>query len=306
MACRRKQSIGTAGLFVLLAFSVADLYHSCGSFKVRENNPDEHYYRAAPDVVRFLTERRARRGPFRCAQLVGGQLVEEWAWPRNLPYFYDFLEAPEGYTSYYLDNISQFQSVTNQQAKMALQNIEVALTRDPQHNVFSFVPVDCLPRAKFFAHVRRYESRTTLLAALDRNEIDWRNEAAVSGPVVLSADRGVERDAPTETNDEVRFISKTPEAYAIAYNVSQPGIIFVSQAFYPGWIANGGRADIVEVFGAFQGVVIPKAGHGEITVAFSPPILKLALVISSLSAIIAVLVAVFITRDNSSPVTNST
>jgi hypothetical protein len=303
-ACLMKQSRRAAGLFALLAFSIADVYHSCGSFEVLQSNPDEHYYRVTPEVAQWM-EGRAQRGPFRCAQLMRGRLVEEWAWPRNLAYFYDSLEVPEGYTSYYLSNISQVQGITNEAAKMGLQSIEMVLTWDPQHNVPAVILPDCLPRAKFFTRVRRYESRTALLAALNRNEIDWHNEAAVSGPIVLGADRPAKHSASLGTNDEVQFVAKTPEAYSIVYNVSQPGIVFVSQAFYPGWTADGGRFHMIEVFGAFQGIVIPEAGQGEITVHFSPPILKLALVISSLSALIAVLVALFILRGNSSLVTDS-
>ena len=74
--------------------------------------------------------------------------------------------------------------------------------------------------------------------------------------------------------------------------MSQPGVVFVSQAFYPGWTADGGHLSMVEMFGAFQGIVIPGAGQGEIRVVFSPPILKLALAVSGLSAVIAALVAV--------------
>jgi hypothetical protein len=299
VACRRKQSMGAAGLFILLALFVADFYHSSGTFKVLQTDPDEHYYRAAPEVAQLI-DLRAQRGPFRSAQLLSGQIVEEWAWPRNLPYFYDSLEVPEGYTSYYLDNISQLQSITNEPAKLALQNIEMVLTWDPQRNRPTLASVDCLPRTKFFSHVRRFESRAALLTALNRNEIDWHDETAVGGPV----DFGVEHNTPTRINDEVRFMSKTPEAYSIVYNVSQPGIIFVSQAFYPGWVADGGRFKMIEVFGAFQGIVIPEAGQGEINVVFSPPVLKLALVISTLSITIAALAAVFIIPGDPSPVTN--
>jgi hypothetical protein len=299
-----KQSARVVGLLALLTFFVADVYHSCGSFKVRQNNPDELYYRAAPEVAQTM-DLRAQRGPFRCAQLLSGRIAEEWAWPRNLPYFYDSLEVPEGYTSYYLDNISQFQGITNEQSKTDIQNIETVFTWDLQRNLPVVTSVDCLPRAKFFSRVRRYESRTALLAALDRNEIDWRNEAAVWGPVPVVTDRGVERNTPTGTNDEVRFISKTPEAYSIVYHVNQPGIVFVSQTSYPGWIANGGRVSVVEVFGAFQGIVIPEAGRGEITVVFSPPILKLGLSITILSVMTAVFVCIFIANGNSPPATDS-
>jgi uncharacterized membrane protein YfhO len=140
---------------------------------------------------------------------------------------------------------------------------------------------------------------------LDRNEIDWHAETAVWGSDPLGADREMDRNPPVGTNDEVRFVAKTPEAYSIVYNVSRPGIVFVSQAFYPGWIADDGKFKIVEVFGAFQGIVIPEAGHGEINVTFSPPILKWALAISSLSVMIAILIAVFITQGDSSPATSS-
>jgi hypothetical protein len=210
--------------------------------------------------------------------------------------------VPEGYTSYYLDTISKFQSISNEPAKIAIQNIPLAITLAPSQETVSVTPVDCLPRAKFYSRVRRYESRTALLTALDRNEIDWRNEVAVSEPVAAGVDRESGGGPPTNTDDEVRFVSKTPEAYTIVYNVSRPGIVFISQAFYPGWIADGGRASMIEVFGAFQGLVIPEAGRGEITVHFSPPILKLALVISLLCAIIAILVAIVgRTREDVSP-----
>ena len=302
-ACRLKQSTRAVGLLVLTGILIADADHSCGGFTYQFDDPDVYYALETIPSSR-LEAWRAQRGPFRCGQFSEGRPTEEKAWHRNLPYFYDSLEVPEGYASYTLYSILQFQSVTNEQAKTDIQNIGLAIKWNRHDKVGSAFFVDCLPRAKFFARIRRYESRTALLAALDKGQIDWRNEAAVSGPVVFSADRGADRSAPAGTIDEVRFISKTPEAYTIVYNVSQPGIVFVSQAFYPGWIADAGRVNIVEVFGAFQGIVIPEGGRGEITVVFSPPILKLALVISSLSVIIAVLVAVLIIRGNSSPVTN--
>jgi hypothetical protein len=252
-----------------------------------------------------LAAQRAQQGPFRVGQVSEGRITEERAWHRNLAYFSDLLEVPEGYTSYYLDSISQFQSITNEQAKTDIQNIKIAIKWNPHDDVGSAYFVDCLPRAKFYSYVRRYDSRGALLAALDRNEIDWHAETAVWGSDPLGADREMDRNPPVGTNDEVRFVAKTPEAYSIVYNVSRPGIVFVSQAFYPGWIADDGKFKIVEVFGAFQGIVIPEAGHGEINVTFSPPILKWALAISSLSVMIAILIAVFITQGDSSPATSS-
>ena len=292
--CRTAQPTRTIGLIAVLLVSIVDVYHSSGgSLEGQTIDPDQYYDTTenAP-LSSIMKEGRQLSGPFRCGQLFAGRFVEEVGWHRNLPYCCDLLQVPEGYTSYYLDTISKFQSIANEPAKMAIQNIQLAISLAPSQETYSVTPVDCLPRAKFYSRVRRFESRTALLAALERNETDWRNEVAVWGPVAAGMDREPERGPPTNTDDEVRFVSITPEAYTIVYNVSRPGIVFISQAFYPGWIADGGRASIIEVFGAFQGLVIPKAGRGEITVHFSPPILKLALVISLLCAMIAILVAI--------------
>jgi len=51
---------------------------------------------------------------------------------RNQAYFQDLLEVPEGYTSFYLQAISSFQSITNEEAKLYIQNIRVIVERDPE------------------------------------------------------------------------------------------------------------------------------------------------------------------------------
>ncbi len=91
-------------------------------------------------------------------------------------------------------------------------------------------------------------------------------------------------------NDTVQFESITPESYSVSYNVSRPGIIFVSQTFYPGWVTDNERIKLIEVFGAFQGLVIPEAGQGRVVARFSPSILRNSLVVSifSLMATLAV------------------
>ena len=122
---------------------------------------------------------------------------------------------------------------------------------------------NALPRAKFFTNIRQYETRDALLTALERGELDWRKETAVWGLAARDINELVRPTASMGTNDEIRFVSKTPEAYSITYNVARPGVVFISQSFYPGWVADGGRFRIVEVFGAFQGIVIPQPGHGE-------------------------------------------
>ena len=70
---------------------------------------------------------------------------------------------------------------------------------------------------------------------------------------------------------------------------ARPHIHFTS--FYPGWMATDGRVKLVEVFGAFQGIVITEAGNGRITLHFSPLVFKWGIAITLLSIAATALLA---------------
>jgi hypothetical protein len=274
--------IQTACLCSLLLVSAADFYHAYGSFHRGAVSPDECY----PDTSRLLSllkDYREQRGPFRFGQIIQGRVGEEIATFRNLPYFHEFLEVPEGFTSFYLDSVRRFQTITNQAAKIDIQNIKVTMERDENGKDWLGTRTNSLPRAQFFARIRRYDSRGELLAALERGDIDWHNEVAVSEPFSFDGLRGDEPNRGAGDNDSVQFQSLTPESYSITYSVSRPGIVFISEAFYPGWAPDDEHTKLIEVFGAFQGLVIPQAGTGRIVVRFSPPALKLGATISIIS-----------------------
>jgi hypothetical protein len=272
----------TICLYSLLLVAAADFCYAYEGFHRGNANPDECY----PETNRLLTlleDYREHRGPFRFGQIVRGRVSEEIATFRNLPYFHDYLEVPEGYTSFYLDNIARFQAMTNQAAKIGIQNIQVTMERDENGKDWLGAYTNSLPRARFFSRIRHYDSRNALLDALERGDIDWRSEVAVSEPFSCDGSRGDEPSPGPGGNDSVQFQSLTPESYSITYGVSRPGIVFVSQAFYPGWVPNDKRIKLIEVFGAFQGLVIPQAGAGRIVVSFSPPALKLGAAITIIS-----------------------
>ena len=282
----RRGWIAIVCLGSLLVISVADFYHAYGDFQRGRSSPDTYYPKTAR-WLQLVEEYRERHGPSRFGQILKGGVSEELIAARNLPYFHDYLEVPEGYISFSPDNVATFQSITNEPVKAAIQNIKVRAEVD-EHDKFQFgTRTNILPRVKFFTRIRRYDSNTALLDALERGEIDWHNEAAVSGPPTVGEPRWSDQDQVTDTNDEVQLDSLTPESYAITYNVSRPGIVFVSQTFYPGWMANDGHVKLVEVFGAFQGVVIPEAGRGRVVVRFSPSVLKLGITVTILSAAVA-------------------
>ena len=283
----QRRSIQTLCLGGLLIISFADFYHAYGDFHCSPVSPDE-YYPETNRLLSLLKDYREQRGPFRFGQVVQGRVSEEIATFRNLSYFHDFLEVPEGYTGFDPENVAGFQAMTNQAAKIDIQNICVTMERDANGKDWLGTHTNSLPRAHFFTRIRPYDSRAELLAALERGDIDWHNEVAVSRPLPIG---GLPGDGPSQeagTNDFVQFNSLTPESYTIDYKVSRPGIVFVSQAYYPGWVSTDERTKVIEVFGAFQGLVIPQAGQGQVVVHFSPRSLKLGATISVVSLMITV------------------
>ena len=132
-----------------------------------------------------------------------------------------------------------------------------------------------------------------MLRALEDGEIDWLNEAAITDPVATDLLRGADSNPVAGTPEEVQFVSKTPEEYSVSYDVAKPGIIFVSETYYPGWMTTDARTKLIEVFGAFQGIIIPEAGRGQVVVRFAPSVLKLGIAITIISAAIVALILAF-------------
>lgn len=271
-----------------------DFHHAYGGmFQRRAISPDV-YYAETDHLYSQLKDFRKQYGPVRFGQIHEGRIREELVARRNQAYFHDFLEVPEGYASFYLATVSSFQSITNEEAKLNIQNIKVLVERDPQGSYCrGGTRPQSFARTRFFTRIRRYDSRAALLRALEDGEIDWLNEAAITDPVATDLLRGADSNPVAGTPEEVQFVSKTPEEYSVSYDVAKPGIIFVSETYYPGWMTTDARTKLIEVFGAFQGIIIPEAGRGQVVVRFAPSVLKLGIAITIISAAIVALILAF-------------
>jgi len=285
------QALCLCAVPVVCAVDFHQAYH--GIFQRGHSSPDE-FYTEAEGLYLHLKDYREQYGPVRFGQIHEGQIREELVARRNQAYFQDLLEVPEGYTSFYLEAVSSFQSITNVQAKLDIQNIKVIVARNAQDtHCWVEMRSKSFARARFFTQVRRYDSRAALLRALEGGEIDWHKEAAITDPVATNLLRGADSAPVAGAKEEIQFVSKTPEEYSISYDVAKPGIMFVSETFYPGWVATGGHTKLIEVFGAFQGIVIPEAGRGQVVVRFAPSVLKLGMAITLISAAIVALILAF-------------
>ncbi len=276
-------------LYAIPFFLLVDFHHAFASFQRGAKSPDV-YYPETSEMLSLVKSYHQKQQHFRFAQIVQDQVLEELVFHRNFPCFHDFFEAPEGYATFHLDTVARFQNITNRAAKLNIQNVALAVERDSQNDYWLDIITNSLPRAKFFARIRRYDSDTTLLDDLERGAIDWHNEVAVSEPLGAGAFQMLEPSNHTSTvEDEVRFEATSPESYSVEYNLSRPGIIFISQTFYPGWVANDGQVKLTRAFGAFQGLVVP-VGRGRIVVCFSPRVLRFGATISLISLTIVGLV----------------
>ena len=268
------------GLLVALAF--LDLYLAFHRFHQGRTNPEE-YYADRNGLIAQMTRLREQEGPFRFAQLRDGGISEEIVFPRNIGYLYPGYEAIEGYILFNLKGYAFFGCMTNEQARLDIQNVGVIANADRASGKVSLVRyTNSLPRAKFYHDIRPYDSAKALCADINSGRLDYHHTLGV-----LREDcekYGVVTSVPPATaKARVRFTPVTPEEYRLSYETTAPGIIFISESYYPGWEADGARFPIINAFGAFKGIVIPEAGRGVITVKFSPRVLWMGLAISGVT-----------------------
>lgn len=267
-----------AGLAVLLFIDLAVAFHG---FHGGRTNPSD-YYADRNGLISQMLNLRDQAGPFRFAQLRDAKMSEEIVFPRNIGYFYPGYEALEGYLLFGLKGWSGFNSITNERVKLDIENVGLTANLDvASRRVNLGRYTNSLPRAKFYHDVRVYADVKSLYADLDAGKLDYyqtagllREDCEKYGLKMFSS--------PANAKAQVHFTPKDSDEYQISYQTTAPGIIFVSENFYPGWQATvgGKRLEVIRTFGAFKGIVVPEAGSGVITVKFSPWIFKLGLAVS--------------------------
>lgn len=286
-------------VWALVGLTFLDLYLTFHKFHQGSVNPQE-YYADRNGLIAQMKNLRDKEGPFRFAQLRDGKISEEVIFPRNIGYIHPGYEALEGYLLFNLKETSAFQAITSERVRLDIQNVGVIANLDSRTRQVGLMRyTNSLPRAKFYHVLRAYPDSKAIYADLDSGRLNYKDTVGI-----LSADcskYNVPTSVPPVTaTAEVRFSPKTPEEYQISYRTTAPGVIFISESFYPGWEADGGKYPIIRAFGAFKGIVIAEAGSGVITVKFSPWTFKVGLAISLTTLVGLVLVYVIVWRRGKS------
>lgn len=265
-----------AGLALLCFF---DLYAAHNHFH-QGHVKSADYFSDKNELIARLGRIREQVGPFRFAQVRNGQINESVVLPRNISFFHDEMEVPEGYVLFNLSAYKKMRTKLDYQTQLDLLNIGVvAEANGRQVSVRAVQPF--FPRVRFYEDYAFFDSNETALDAVADKKIDYKQTIAL-----LESDRFVAAPVSGGADATVSIKKLNNNAWTISYDAVGPGVIFVSQVYYPGWVAeadNGGELEVVEAFGGLTGIVLPEAGTGRIRFQFKPASFRVGLWISSVS-----------------------
>ena len=139
--------------------------------------------------------------------------------------------------------------------------------------------VDPLPRAFIIGRARILHPADDVVEVL--GQLDPRQELLLDRDLLGNGDRAQLSPA--------RILESTPNRIRVQAELSAPGYLVLTDAWYAGWSAtvDGRAAPIVPANFAFRAVPLER-GHHEVVFTFSPPLLKVGLCISGFTAMLIV------------------
>lgn len=287
-------------VFVVLFVSVfCDLYAAHGNFHKGHKKASD-FFGDRGGLITELQAYQKQNGICRFGQVFDGRINENVILPRNVGLMQE-IEVPEGYVLFSLSSIRRVRENLPEEMMRDLLNIGLLFEESPEGGAI-WVRQPFFPRAAFYSKVAIFDSRDELFEAVRSKAVDYNVEVAVLRSDInakLFADCKDEGRAPCS-------IQKTDNNnWKVSFRSEQAGILFVSQAYYPGWHAldrNGIEYNVIETFGGLTGIVIPEAYAGEITLSFFPAIFMkgLAISIGSISLITVICIYLLVFRKKNS------
>ncbi len=134
------------------------------------------------------------------------------------------------------------------------------------------------PRFAWIVHeVQPVEDRDQLYAALSAPGFDVFRTALIEGKLPAVA-------ATTSESEPVTTVKRTSTRIELQADLAAPGLLVISQAYYPGWRAtvNGHRAPLYQTDGLVSGVAL-SAGHSNVVLTYRPIPFLIGLGVSGLT-----------------------
>ena len=144
-----------------------------------------------------------------------------------------------------------------------------------------------LPRAYLVHHAETVPS-DRLLERLFNTDFNFYHSVLLTTP--LPSEQGRQLAAlPVRPQGQVEITDYNLHRVDLNVTMSQPGILVLADAKYPGWVAivNGSEQEIIDVNSIFRGIFLP-AGNHSISFQFRPAILYWGLGLATLSTALAI------------------
>jgi hypothetical protein len=146
-----------------------------------------------------------------------------------------------------------------------------------------------LPRALFFADYIRLPLRNLMdwdkrdefllpfIELLDRKDFDLRRVL-----ILNDSPRAPQGSPGAAGGASVRIEAERPDRMSLAVEAPRPGFVFLSDNYYPGWLAyvNGREAPILRSWLTFRAVEVP-SGKSKVEFRYEPRVLWLLLLLAA-------------------------
>lgn len=134
------------------------------------------------------------------------------------------------------------------------------------------------PRFGLYCQFTKINNEKDALELIKKNNIDFRKKVVVSENLPISS---------KECHGVVKLVDSNLNMQRFKVEASEEGLLYVSDAFFPGWIAkvNNKESKIFKTNYAFRSVIVPR-GTSIVEFLYTPSFFKISLFISVISIIL--------------------
>jgi hypothetical protein len=262
-------------LFVGLTFS--DLYIFGHQFNARSVSPNKYFFFPKHYLQQLKNERETE--PFRINARAGSYMLLR----RNQGNL-DHVELIEGYEPLRLERFEYFNipnerklALLNVKYKIAIKNNRAGLDLNPSY----------LPRAKMFYSFYVVDGKEQALNMLSQDTFDYQNILILEEEpsIVLNGE---------DSSHVVHVVKYQPEEISIEVKTAKPGLLFLSEIFYPEWnvYVNGEKKNMYCADYALRAVPV-EAGEHRVIFKFDTTIFIRGLFVTIATLLLAAVIIYF-------------
>jgi hypothetical protein len=270
----RRQFVPAIGFWTIIVVSFFDLYLFGHNFNATSFSPGQYAFPL--NQVLTQLQRESNQEAFRINMRRGPNMLMG----RNQGNL-DRIELLEGYTPLGVARYAPFAVPTPQMidllnAKYKIDSAGRTLVPNPGY----------LPRARMVYRYQLARSDSEALRIVRRGEYDYRSVA------IVEANPGFPTRAGDSVRNHVAITRREPNRMELAVETDEPGILFLSEVYYPEWRAelDGSPVPIYPIDYALRGITIPAGSH-RVAMYYDGRWVRNGAVISLLTLVLALLTA---------------